>query len=466
MFVKDKNLKCNDDVDDEVLNSFLSMYNLKVDQRGLEYQTASEVGQFILDSREIDAKVENIFYRLRTKTVKGNFVLPDNCKNAFDRSTRREGMVDIIRFNSVSEIYWEFLSQFLSIRIIVFEFKENKLTNRSYGGDHSYIINILFMTERYMILEYLKDRYLKLESKNLIYISNKLTHHLTLNLHQTYKKPCQFVKGRINMNFNRSFDYNERFRTSKPHIPMNTQFNRKFKPVKIGKDARSDVILKQDQSNTQMNKNIRITEGASVNKPEVGSKEIITNNLNFVNIAHDDSIVNDSVKNYKKITTYHNNDYMNYNPSAYNDKKQSLFAEAVNFITEYQERYRKTMKPCIESNNKIYNFLTEDSEFKIGRIKFYKHVNKFGLIVIETGEDILMHKNNIVKSKICSEGLDNCNKFFTITVRFKLEEYFNRNITKTKVCDIELVNFLPKKDLFTKNGYSKNIFSKIHKQHL
>lgn len=71
---------------------------------------------------------------------------------------------------------------------------------------------------------------------------------------------------------------------------------------------------------------------------------------------------------------------------------------------------------------------------------------KFGFVLADDGRQIFMHKDNMVRSKIYSRGLENTFHFFNILVRFKIMAYNNDARAKLKAFDIELLNCIPRKN--------------------
>lgn len=82
-----------------------------------------------------------------------------------------------------------------------------------------------------------------------------------------------------------------------------------------------------------------------------------------------------------------------------------------------------------------------------GTLKFYKDKQKFGFLLNDVGEEIFLHKDNLVKSRIDSHLFEICSRYFDIKLRYHTLAYKRRNNPKVKAINIKITNFIPKVDI-------------------
>ena len=120
------------------------------------------------------------------------------------------------------------------------------------------------------------------------------------------------------------------------------------------------------------------------------------------------------------------------------------FAKALNYITTYQERLHKINKS--RANGKVCELQAEGVSKKIfeGSLKFYAEKAKFGFIKIDNHNEVFLHKDNLVKSRIDPAMLETCAKYFDIILKFQTLAYKGASNSRVKAVNIEIVNFVPK----------------------
>lgn len=129
-----------------------------------------------------------------------------------------------------------------------------------------------------------------------------------------------------------------------------------------------------------------------------------------------------------------------------NNKEDQLddFQKALAYITIYQKNLHKRLRSM--ANGKIYDLISEDvsEEHFEGVLKFYKEKSKFGFIYNIDGSEVFLHKDNLVKSRIDSQMLEICARFFDIQFRFQTLAYKGNRNSKLKAVNIQIINFVPK----------------------
>lgn len=120
------------------------------------------------------------------------------------------------------------------------------------------------------------------------------------------------------------------------------------------------------------------------------------------------------------------------------------FSKALGYIAIYQERFKKTIKNI--ANGKICELKTDDVS-KVhyqGSLKFYNEKAKFGFIKSSNGEEVFLHKDNLIKSRIDSKMLEICSQYFEIIFKFQTLAYKGMSSPIVKAVNIEILNFLPR----------------------
>ena len=123
------------------------------------------------------------------------------------------------------------------------------------------------------------------------------------------------------------------------------------------------------------------------------------------------------------------------------------FNKAIEFICTYQSQIK--IKPANFNEKKGYKpqvIGKTDHSIK-GKLKFYKHKQKFGFILLEDQTEVFLHKDNLMRARIESELFENCAKYFDILLKFKVLQYQGKNRCNAKAVDIEILNFVPKTKL-------------------
>lgn len=120
------------------------------------------------------------------------------------------------------------------------------------------------------------------------------------------------------------------------------------------------------------------------------------------------------------------------------------FVRALQYIAVYQQRFRKTMRSM--AKGKVCELKSEDvsKDYFEGYLKFYNEKSKFGFIKGSQGEEIFLHKDNLIKSRIDSQNLECCSQFFDILLKYQKLVYRGKGEASVKAVNIEIVNFVPK----------------------
>lgn len=120
------------------------------------------------------------------------------------------------------------------------------------------------------------------------------------------------------------------------------------------------------------------------------------------------------------------------------------FEKAVKYIAVYQQRFRRTLKSM--AKGKVCELKSEDvsKDYYEGYLKFYSEKSKFGFVKGEKGEEIFLHKDNLIKSRIDSQMLECCSQFFDVLLKYQILSYKTKGQTCIKAVNIEIINFIPR----------------------
>jgi hypothetical protein len=108
---------------------------------------------------------------------------------------------------------------------------------------------------------------------------------------------------------------------------------------------------------------------------------------------------------------------------------------------------KQTPEDNLAAPNQNKKFLSkviyEEKDFKCGKIKFYSDDNDFGFIIMENGEEIFVHKDDLVKASIDTQKLAYFKKFYDIQVKFRYIQYQGKMKVNRKAVDVQVVGYVP-----------------------
>jgi len=87
--------------------------------------------------------------------------------------------------------------------------------------------------------------------------------------------------------------------------------------------------------------------------------------------------------------------------------------------------------------------LYEEKVIKNGKLKFYSEENDFGFIIMETGEEIFVHKDDLIKANIDTQKLAYFKKFYEIQVSFRYIQYQGKMKVNRKAVDVQVTGYTP-----------------------
>jgi len=183
--------------------------------------------------------------------------------------------------------------------------------------------------------------------------------------------------------------------------------------------------------------NLRTSQGHT--DPQAKMQSIASSKLEqSLNLKLADTEKSEDTKKSKKI---HDKDKNQTNESA---KDESDFSRALSYITAYQEMLKKTIRS--KANGKVCELKAYgvSKEYFEGSLKFYTEKSKFGFIKVNNGQEIFIHKDNLVKSRIDPTMFEICSQFFEIILKFQTLAYKGNRDPTVKAVNIEIINFIPK----------------------
>lgn len=87
--------------------------------------------------------------------------------------------------------------------------------------------------------------------------------------------------------------------------------------------------------------------------------------------------------------------------------------------------------------------LYEEKDFKNGKLKFYSGENDFGFIIMENGEEIFVHKDDLIKANIDTQKLAYFKRFYDIQVKFRYIQYQGKMKVNRKAVDVQVTGYVP-----------------------
>jgi len=109
-----------------------------------------------------------------------------------------------------------------------------------------------------------------------------------------------------------------------------------------------------------------------------------------------------------------------------------------------QSTPQEELMELIEKNKKFLSkVLYEEKDLKNGKLKFYSEENDFGFIIMENGEEIFVHKDDLVKASIDTQKLVYFKKFYDIQVKFRYIQYQGKIKINRKAVDVQVTGYVP-----------------------
>ena len=87
--------------------------------------------------------------------------------------------------------------------------------------------------------------------------------------------------------------------------------------------------------------------------------------------------------------------------------------------------------------------ISQDTACRVGRLKFFSEESEFGFLINEQGEEIFVHKDDLVKAGIDTVNLAYQKKFYEIQISFRTIQYQGRTKVSRKAVDLQIVGYLP-----------------------
>lgn len=123
---------------------------------------------------------------------------------------------------------------------------------------------------------------------------------------------------------------------------------------------------------------------------------------------------------------------------------ETSFIDALQFIERYHDSCNRNKRETQDLSGRRQKGEKARKPQSFGWLKFFDETKKLGSIVANDEKEILFHKNNLVESKINSKNLENCARFFSISMEYSCLHYEERGRMVIKATDIVLTNFIPK----------------------
>jgi hypothetical protein len=96
-----------------------------------------------------------------------------------------------------------------------------------------------------------------------------------------------------------------------------------------------------------------------------------------------------------------------------------------------------------QSKKFLSKVIYEEKDSKKGKIKFYSEDNDFGFITMENGEEIFVHKDDLIKANINTQKLSYFKKFYDIQVSFRYIQYQGKMKVNRKAVDVQVIGYVP-----------------------
>ena len=341
----------------------------------------------------------------------------------------------------------EYACNYFGLSLLIIHINNKSYEVKKFGNNTNFMISAILKDNSYYVtkpssINTTNDTIKKIVEKNKIYckIDNKSVHQRKdsndkfKTVYKNFTNSYHMLKDKQVANCIKDQQL-ELIKKKNMKIEPKIEF-KKFNDLKYPKTTNKNYkqVTKELE---QSDRNIKKHNVNNIDNDTIIDNNLI-NNMNDYKFTHFDSNnVNENLFMSKKI----DNDKMIAfrNENKYDEK----FNQALNFIQFYQSMANN--KSMIINNTKGYKPLvySKSNEYVIGKLKFYKHDNKFGFILYDNYE-IFLHKDNLIRSKIDSIAFENCSKFFDILLKFKTLHYKGKNSNKTKAVEIEIMNFIPK----------------------
>lgn len=429
------------------ISALLASCRLRMVYSENAYTVPATLGQRIIELQGIsDINVENKLFDFCSKISEGTIKVPAEIGQVIKDNDKHIDFSSFGQIRGSNELFWNLLSYLFCSNITVYRYTEGNFKIRVYGRSDKNAIQLMLYKSSYYFLESLDDHH---NNINQFYSKEQVTNQ--------NKKPSKNESYNITgydraslANQNRRL--HELSRANRPHQsdlkPQNIigdyfqTSNNQFKDILINNDNNIKLSKFKECSN------VSFMDSCVIENNKTDYNRNTRDVLNDCNYIGETGIHRKQV--ISKTTAVDSMDLSNQNKNDQQDQEKSqnddnsAFAMALDFICNYQRDYQKIVVPYLENHKQLNSCTTKAGQTYEGKIQYYDKVKKFGFIIDDNGGRVLMHKDNVVRAKIDSDGLENCNRFFTILVRYKLVDYTKDSQPKVKATDIELINFVPK----------------------
>lgn len=434
------------------LNSKLREVNMEVDAREPAFLSQLEAIQYLMEAEmNCIEYAGNMVKNFCRDVIEGRRLVGEEVNQLIQGRWSSLSSSSTLVPNKFSRFLWVILSTLMSVKIRVTKFKQGNLNLEEYGYPCSGIIHLMYYNSEFFFLRPLKrecdlrnsisnnkgDLVRKGSIKSAVglrvegYQGNYKTYLAPDN--PSYKKTST---GYSNLSVNARAPTGQRSHIvdSCQQMEAKDDLNTKNKDLKLGlwpkAQDKSCFIksYKKFQNNLESDSKFGVSDNNSNERRD--SDEYRTEGPRTEDLA--------SYQCFKV------------EQSTESSSKEPSLAKALHFIEQYQEQYKTLVRPYLNSHYGSKTGQEHENKVYEGRLKFYNEKMKFGFIIMNDKTQIFMHKDNMVRSKIYTKGLENTFSFFNILVRFKKVEHNNNANSKFKAFDIELVNFMPRKNVFNK----------------
>ena len=87
--------------------------------------------------------------------------------------------------------------------------------------------------------------------------------------------------------------------------------------------------------------------------------------------------------------------------------------------------------------------LYEEKNLKDGTLKFYSNENDFGFIIMNGGEEVFVHKDDLIKANIDTQRLTYYRHFYEIHMKFRYIQYQGKVKVNRKAVDVQITGYTP-----------------------
>jgi len=436
-------MKKNRSINDHAfLIPFLEVYGFDLDQSTRDYKTKSEISRFLIRKVEPSFKnVEKVFDSFSKRVKKGFTSVPKHINKILAQNDSHGNLLNTILDGSKIEVFWEILAYALSLKIDIFMLDQDRFRIAKYGPINGCLAYLLCVDQKYRALTKSESKKKTLNNNN----KDKLFHlKFQKNLkfgkdHEFKTDECQqtALMNGSSTDARRNITLIEPYENSLDNIDQVNHQKKKAQNIKEYSTDENDVNSDGKVFDSKNKENLRNYNG-----------EMQGEGYNIIDIYSPSS---------KKLTRKQLPKSIEINGVSFKieqpyDLKSNFnqiyenkysFSNAINFISEYHRNYTSLIKPYIDSKCIAIDGRSTETRSIEGKIKFYNDSNKYGFIVSQ-GKEFLLHKDNLVRSRIDSTSLANCCHFFDVLVRLRVQKYNNGIETKTRADYIEYLNFVPK----------------------